>query len=72
MKFTIAELKQIIKEEADAVLSEEDTMAAIEALPETAEQIADAVRKDVEAAAERAGIDYTALAGTVAQILTDN
>ena len=73
MKFTIAELKQIIKEEMNVILSEqEETMDAIEALPNTAKQIADRVRGEIEAAAEQAGIDYSVIAQTVAQLLSDN
>ena len=82
MKFTIAELKKIIKEEMNVILSEqeeddelqeqEDALARIKALPNTAEQIADRVRAEIETAAEEAGLDYVGLASAVAGLITDN
>ena len=76
MKFTIAELKQIIKEEMRAVLSEseddaEKAFAGMKELPEEARQIAGDVRKQiVDTAATLQGLDPMSLASIIAGLIS--
>lgn len=76
MKFTIAELKQIIKEEMRAVLSEseddaEKAIAAMKEIPEEARQIAGDVRKQiVDTAATLQGLDPMSLASIIAGLIS--
>jgi len=73
MKFTIAELKQIIKEEVDVVLAEADDgaeiMAAIEDVPPAAIKIANKVKDEIKSLAEPSGLDPLVLAQAVSALL---
>ena len=72
MLFSVKDEDEGKDEDEDELQEQEETMDAIEALPNTAKQIADRVRGEIEAAAEQAGIDYSVIAQTVAQLLSDN
>tara|TARA_B100000131_G_C17800888_1_gene485470 strand:+ start:35 stop:289 length:255 start_codon:yes stop_codon:yes gene_type:complete len=76
MKFTIAELKQIIKEEMDFILNEDEqdaekAIAAMEKIPQEARELAGNVRKQiVETATTMQGLDPMSLASIVAGLIS--
>jgi hypothetical protein len=74
MKITKSQIKQIIREEMEAVLDEADDgaaiMQAITDVPKAAEQIAGKVKKEIETLAQPSGLDPLVLAQAVAALLT--
>lgn len=74
MKFTKAQIKQIIKEEMTSMVNElddgEQIMQAIGDVPRAAEQIAGKIKKEIEALAEPSGLDPLVLSQAVAALLT--
>jgi hypothetical protein len=73
MKITKSQLKQIIKEELSKIMEADpgvEVLAAIGDIPKVAEDIANRARMELEAQAERSGLDPALLAQAVAAILT--
>jgi len=74
MKIKKSQLKQIIQEELSVIMNEEDgaeeMMAALEDVPDAAEDIADDILDRVEDLAEPSGLDPSVLAQAIAALLT--
>ena len=74
MKIKKSQLKQIIQEELNIIMNEEDgaeeMMAALEDVPDAAQDIADDILDRVEDLAEPSGLDPSVLAQAVAALLT--
>jgi len=74
MKIKKSQLKQIIQEEFNVIMNEEDgaeeMMAALEDVPDAAQDIADDILSRVEDLAEPSGLDPSVLAQAIAALLT--
>ena len=74
MKIKKSQLKQIIQEELNVIMNEEDgaeeMMAALEDVPDAAQDIADDILSRVEDLAEPSGLDPSVLAQAIAALLT--
>jgi len=74
MKIKKLQLKQIIQEELNIVMHEadegEEMMAALEDVPDAAENIADDILDRIEDLAEPSGLDPSVLAQAIAALLT--
>lgn len=73
MKFTKQRVKQIINEELEAILAEQDgeqVMAAIEDVPDAAEEISSDLKKEIEAILKDIPLDPAVMRTTVAALLT--
>jgi hypothetical protein len=74
MKIKKLQLKQIIQEELNIVMHEadegEEMMAALEDVPDAAEDITDDILDRIEDLAEPSGLDPSVLAQAIAALLT--
>jgi len=74
MKIKKSQLKQIIQEELNIVMHEadegEEMMAALEDVPDAAQDIADDIWDRIEDLAEPSGLDPAVLAQAIAALLT--
>ena len=74
MKIKKLQLKQIIQEELNIVMHEadegEEMMAALEDVPDAAEDIADDILDRIEDLVEPSGLDPSVLAQAIAALLT--